>query len=338
MLPKILIISDVPNWAIARNVDAIASRLSHKYDIVKGALEGPFSGMDYVDANKENYADYDLVIFRTVLHLPGRVLGRLEACDPGRIVATVASERTFDVQKLAYIFKNRMFFFKNIFCVSDGVYEKTRAFIGEDENVTAHFTPQGVEPEAFYNTRVDRERGRKTRIGWAGNVMHGYPEDHKRFFEILLPLIDKTHDKYEYHIAARGLENKDKEWLLEKGAVIGEVGFGDMRDWYNGIDIMLNASRSEAVANTTCEAMACGTPVVTTDVGHARNIIYPWSNGAIIEMPTVKNFISAIGKIDTFDFRKVYRINQFVLDNILSWDILISYTDIAIERVLNDAA
>ena len=45
------------------------------------------------------------------------------------------------------------------------------------------------------------------------------------------------------------------------------IAHEDMPEYYNGIDIYVCTSRTEGTPNTVLEAMACGVPVISTDVG-----------------------------------------------------------------------
>ena len=45
------------------------------------------------------------------------------------------------------------------------------------------------------------------------------------------------------------------------------IAHEDMPEYYNDIDIYVCASRTEGTPNTVLEAMACGVPVISTDVG-----------------------------------------------------------------------
>lgn len=52
---------------------------------------------------------------------------------------------------------------------------------------------------------------------------------------------------------------------------------------YNAADLMVLPSSSEGLANAWVEALACGTPIVITDVGGAREILKDERCGAIVE-------------------------------------------------------
>ena len=47
----------------------------------------------------------------------------------------------------------------------------------------------------------------------------------------------------------------------------------DMREVYNGLDVLCSASLSEGFPNVVAEAMACGVPCVVTDVGDSTRVV-----------------------------------------------------------------
>jgi glycosyltransferase involved in cell wall biosynthesis len=61
-------------------------------------------------------------------------------------------------------------------------------------------------------------------------------------------------------------------------------------------DAMVLASRSEGLANVWVEALACGTPVVTCDVGGAKEVIDRPEAGALVppEPEAIAKAVNAI--------------------------------------------
>ena len=331
--PKILFISDRPDWAIARNVDRIAQLLAGEFEITKSYFADSATvadGRGYFDVRSLDLNAYDLVIVRTILHVPDEVYKKLSLLDPRKVAVTIAAHHCFDDPRYTPVFRKRLNSFAHVFCVSDSIYERAMEYFN-GTNHKVYYTPQGIDTEVFQNRR-NRQNGDFT-IGWAGNVMHGHPVDHKRFFEIILPLIEALHDKYRFVVAARGLEDSIRRHLDSIGVRNAEIPFNEMADYYNAIDLYLNASRSEAIASTTCEAIACGVPVVTTNVGHAPNIIADGINGKIVE-PELSKLIPAIKEMSAVDPELISRFNDEVSRNILNWDVLIEHTRNAICNAL----
>jgi len=78
----------------------------------------------------------------------------------------------------------------------------------------------------------------------------------------------------------------------------------ELPDYYNALDLYLVTSRVEGGPLALVEAMACGIPLITTDVGMARDIIINGENGFIlhdfdnIEEDIVDIFENKFKKID----------------------------------------
>lgn len=102
-------------------------------------------------------------------------------------------------------------------------------------------------------------------------------KDHKNFLSALAQL--KQHGVPFYAVlVGRGLDASNVQlaaWLAELG-VAGNVRLlgqrTDIPDVMNALDVHVLSSFGEAFPNVLAEAMACGTPVVTTDVGDAAMI------------------------------------------------------------------
>ena len=104
-----------------------------------------------------------------------------------------------------------------------------------------------------------------------------------------LPSLANRHNVELHIIGGINPESDYSEKLKELVAVLGlhNVFFhnGMPHDqllyWYNAADIFCLASHGEGCPNVVLEAMACGTPVVVTDVGAVKDIIGNSGNGVI---------------------------------------------------------
>ncbi|WP_414902021.1 glycosyltransferase family 4 protein [Sphingomonas flavalba] len=72
-------------------------------------------------------------------------------------------------------------------------------------------------------------------------------------------------------------------------------------------DVMVLPSDSEGLANAWIEALACGTPIVTTDVGGAREVLVDDSAGRIIARPPGATVTAITALLATPPDRRVVR-------------------------------
>jgi hypothetical protein len=69
----------------------------------------------------------------------------------------------------------------------------------------------------------------------------------------------------------------------------------EMPEWYRGISVYLCASLAEGTPNPVLEAMACGRPVISTDVGLVPQLVNA-ENGIIVERE-IDAFVAALNSI-----------------------------------------
>lgn len=90
-------------------------------------------------------------------------------------------------------------------------------------------------------------------------------------------------------IAGQGEERAALEALIARLGVgdrvrlLGPVRHGDLPALFAAADVMALASASEGLANAWVEALACGTPIVITDAGGAREVLTDPAYGRIAE-------------------------------------------------------
>lgn len=87
----------------------------------------------------------------------------------------------------------------------------------------------------------------------------------------------------------------------------GSVDQADLRWWYSAADLLVLASSREGWPNVLLESMACGTPVVASNVGGVSEIV----TGA--DLGTTVNIHSAAGLADAIDQTLSRRLNRSVV-------------------------
>jgi glycosyltransferase involved in cell wall biosynthesis len=70
--------------------------------------------------------------------------------------------------------------------------------------------------------------------------------------------------------------------VAERVHFLGQVGHASLAPLLSAADVMVLPSSSEGLANVWVEALACGTPIVVTDIGGAREIVHDDSAGRIV--------------------------------------------------------
>ena len=127
-------------------------------------------------------------------------------------------------------------------------------------------TRYGCDLELYFPDRKPGKSRSALVVGWAGSLTN-HPGK-RGFYDIIEPAC----------AAVEGVElkvqNCEKRWITDDG---------EMRGFYNSLDLYLCASRTEGTPRTMLEAAACGVPVLTTDVGLAPELVEQGVNGFVVE-------------------------------------------------------
>ena len=171
-----------------------------------------------------------------------------------------------------------------IITVSDGLREACTQLGAPHERV--HTIRQGINPEVFHpgNQSEARSRlglhlnsGEKLAV-WVGRLV-----DVKQV-DVLIRACRILWDQGQpvrFCLLGDGPCRSQWEQLAETEGVadlvqfMGPVGHDRLADWYRAADLTVLCSKSEGLPNVLREAVACGTPFVSTDVGSIREIAEP---------------------------------------------------------------
>ena len=126
------------------------------------------------------------------------------------------------------------------------------------------YTPSGFNPNFFHPRPLPPFDG-VLKVGWAGNPDSHHHGDVKGYYSIIKPVIDELD-----FIELISQTNQDK------------TPYEKMELFYSQCHTYVNTSLNEGSPLPVIEAMACGRPVITTDVGIASEVVDD-SNGKIIQ-------------------------------------------------------
>ena len=82
--------------------------------------------------------------------------------------------------------------------------------------------------------------------------------------------------------------------VAERVRMLGRVAQDKLHDIYSAADVSLRASEREGWPNVLLESLACGTPVVATDVGGVSEIVTSREAGVIVRQRTPEALAAAV--------------------------------------------
>jgi len=264
-IPRIALVADEANWAFANISREIVCRIGETYD---------FQIFYYADYQKPEIlfaklfqGKFDCVHFFShqwvaalYLYLRRRAASAsaawLRPYLATRITCSVYDHGDLDP---GAVDRNRVIYdFVNAYSVSS---EKLRTIYG---GLAGYRAPEcviedGVDTGRFFPVNTERlaDTSRELVIGWVGNSRWHHYEgiDHKGFFTLIRPALEE--------LQAEGVRVVGR--FADRNA--GFIPYDQMVQYYNSIDVYVCASDNEGTPNPVMEAMACGVPVVSTDVG-----------------------------------------------------------------------
>lgn len=267
--PKIALMIDSDGWALSNSAKQLKRYLSKYYNI--DIIPMNIFGNDGVKAFILG-AEYDLEFFmwrgniswlyteyskEYISKLGFEYNEFLEKYIKNKNIVTAVYDHLFlntETERTDFIFNN-----VKAYTVSS---EKLNKIYNEYPNIKrpSMVIADGVDLDLFKmnnKNKYDNINARPIKIGWTGNskFKDDTDDDLKGLQKVIRPAISELISE-GYNIE---LEIADRN--------IKMISHEDMPKYYNDIDIYVCASRTEGTPNTVLEAMACGVPIISTDVG-----------------------------------------------------------------------
>lgn len=189
--------------------------------------------------------------------------------------------------------------------ILEDIYKKNSEIIKKPQMVVT----DGVDLDLFRPKNLDRLlKNKKLVVGWVGNSAWSQEiEDFKGFNTIIKPAIQEL-IKEGYPIVSCYADKQVKMTPYE-----------EMPDYYSKIDVCLCASKVEGTPNPVLESMACGIPVITTDVGIVREAFGKKQKEFIVKERTKEAFKEKI--IFLLENRYLLKeLSEENIEQIKSWD------------------
>lgn len=297
--PRIALVIDTDEWAFGNIARQLKRHLSHKFDIkiipseVLEHVDHIFMAADKCDLVHFLWREYYRMIDSQWCRDHVERLGvPFEVFDArfvrNKPVTTSVYDHLYldpaEVTERAAFFKDRV----TAYTVSSKRLEAIYQGLGKFAAPSA-VTHDGVDLDRFRPINLERlaEVGRRPLvIGWAGNSKWAAElQDAKGFNTILLPVIEKL--KAEGHEIETCFADRQN----------GLIPHEQMPAFYGSIDLYVCPSLFEGTPNPILEAMACGVPVVSHDVGVVPEVFGPLQSRFIVATRTVDAFAEKIREL-----------------------------------------
>ena len=277
--PKICLMADVKEWAFDMIAQKIKKDLSYKYSIAIDYYDmynEPEMLFDYL----EKYKDFDLIhlFWRKSLLLFEREDFKKKVIDNGydleEYINNISKKITTCVYDHLYIdTKEEIENYKNIFNkYTKNYYVATDKLLEEYIAIEDYKKPTNIiydvcdwdnyKPINLNRFKPEKVNNRPLVIGWVGNSERkANGVDLKGLHTIIKPVILEL--KSEGYNIAEYYADRCVRWRSSD----------EMPEYYSEIDMCLCMSIHEGTPRPVLEAMSCGVPIITTDVGITRKAL-----------------------------------------------------------------
>jgi D-inositol-3-phosphate glycosyltransferase len=148
------------------------------------------------------------------------------------------------------------------------------------------------EKIVLYVGRFDPRKGIETAVRACAQVQLSYLEN------LQLIIVGGSSQERSDGVERARIEQVVREVGLEKQTLFaGQIGHDLLPLYYCAADVCVIPSHYEPFGLVAIEAMACGTPVVASDVGGLKFTVLPESTGLLVRPKDIEAFAQAIQRI-----------------------------------------
>lgn len=320
--PRIALIVDVRFWALANVADQIVKNLSNDFE---------FEVMSYGDVHHKPdllanlTRDFDLThylwrepLWQIAADWRKESIRVLFGDWPTFLKENFAKPRTFSVYDHLFLkpheISERAQMFRDLataYTVSskklDDIYRNIPEY-----PAPSGITSDGVDLSAFRPRELGRLQeltDRPLRVGWVGNSKWGDDvfDDPKGFHSILLPAIASLQAQ-EIAITPVFADRQ-----------IGFIPHAKMPTYYSNIDVLVCTSLVEGTPNPVLEAMACGVPIISTDVGIVPEALGKLQSDFILPERSITALSDALARLNR-NPGLAQALSEENLRSIVAWD------------------
>ncbi len=321
--PKIALVVDSPNWAFANIAKQLQKHLAAYYEF----LIIPAVAMEQLTRIPLLVKDCDLVHFFWRMHI-----NELYSENAQKYIESIGGNfaefywqyiNTMNISTCVYdhlyLDGDNESVVKNIFAKISSYYVSSYKLadvyspVERVGRAPSAILPDGVDTALFLPANLKRFQkknleNRKIVVGWVGNSKWDWiDEDLKGLHSIIKPAIQElVSEGYPFSLCIADRNDK-------------MVPQCKMPSYYEKIDVYICASQMEGTPNPVLEAMACGVPVISTDVGIVSNAFGSMQQQFILQDRSVAALKQALLNLynDKSTFEKISKEN---LQSIKKWD------------------
>ena len=180
-----------------------------------------------------------------------------------------------------------------LICVSDSTMRVVLRYYHVSRNYCESI-PIGIDQDRFFPLSLERI---PNSLFFLGRLEERKGID---FLIRAIPMVKDRLSDIQLFIGGDGvlrsyLENFIKKNNLERNVhLLGTVDDSALNEWYNKVSVVIIPSVFEGFGLTAVEAMACGTPVIVTDVDALRDVIEDGVNGLLVPYNDVETLSEKI--------------------------------------------